>query len=435
MLDTLHEESNNCNLSLRISQVQTDNDAQKSGLKDGQLNNTSETTSFAQLDDSHENLNNSLEHATSHSSEHLNNSIEQINVPVGLSDTQTRTRSFSGDQLNNTLDTVNKNTQDSQFKRSNENTGVSDEYHVTDNSNTSISSTQHTTVGSDRMDQSGLEITELPMLLNNASKFKHNIPVLNEFYAKETKTLNTNMLINDEDDSQDLNFDSHKFAKVENDTPARTNEINVHQEAVAMDVDKNDYYKSFKNVNIEADKCSKVSIKELFAMNREEKCCNATSVSKASFDPNFSKPSFDPDFDNVKRMKMESTEKNWQYQELSKLNRVSKIETSVDIKSYKDKDPEEAGSPSSTSGSDSRTVEEGETSSILGLAESVNAQQLEEEEDDEEEEEEDDDDDLLEAAENAWDSYIKKHNSVIVSTFQGMFKSTVCIPSNFITKV
>ncbi|XP_033759609.1 uncharacterized protein LOC117341858 [Pecten maximus] len=270
--------------------------------------------------------------------------------------------------------------------------------------------------------QQNLDMSALRPLLNNSTEFKQTLPSLHQFYAKESKTLNTNVLLEKESGGESLNTDSHKFAKQDNDSPLRLNEVNLLQDMAPMEVDKNDHPKGLKDVNIQVDKCNKASIGIALCFAEQD----SLPVQTAKKNTDSESMCFDPDVDGVKRMKFESTEKNFQHQAFSKLNKKmadTEGSCSTVLQDFKNRHDSVPDSPKSTD-TDTKLEDEVESNSILGLSESVGAQQLEEDED-EEEEDEDEEDVLCDAADQAWDSYIKRHNSIVVSTFQGMFKSTV----------
>ena len=318
------------------------------------------------------------------------------------------------------------------------------------------------------------ESNELEPLLNNASNLKQKIPKIEEFYAKDTKTLNTNVVVTDFNEEA-LTTDSEKFHKQENNL-VETNDLSLLAEAVPMateSVKDDSPRKGVKDVNIQADKSKKLS------------------------------KSVDSDSDNensIKKMKFECAEKNFQYQALSKIKKDFDLteqnlslaslgeegvrlikdlgilgsldkdlcetmmqkshminsskglgadhsekvqEVSEDLcgkvadssvamtegcagKSAKTKqieDPEgcsqaskkiRKGSPSNDEGDEqSHGASNGEWSDTAGTDGSLVRATREITEAEEE------------AADRAWEAYVKDNHSVIVSTFQGQFKSTV----------
>jgi len=346
-----------------------------------------------------EHLNNSFEQETaarSPTTEHLNNSVESKSSSElhenesGNTQVKSATSNLEAESIGSICDNKCKRVQEELYLL------------------TELSSSEGQYVVGDDFTEGDL-LSPLKPMLNNASNFKQSLPSLQNFYSKESKILNTNVLINSASGS--LNIDSQKFAKQDNDSPMRLNEMNLLQDHVMMEVDKgvNDHPKGIKDVNIQADKCNKASISACFDRDSSEKC-NNWSMSSC----------FDHDTDSIKRMKFETTEKNLQHQAFIKLNRnVSSVTSTNADNCEKDLIPD---SPSSSR--DAEVKQEEETNSILALSESVGAQLLEEDEEDEEEEEEENER-LREAAEGAWEFYIKHNNSIIVSTFQGMFKSMV----------
>ncbi|XP_021344644.1 uncharacterized protein LOC110444603 [Mizuhopecten yessoensis] len=425
MLDTLHEETNKSNVIFMERQGSLPStDTPKS--EQDQLNNsldhiavsTSELTAMP-----NDQLNNSLdqitvstaEYTTTQSTEHLNNSHEQ--------------QSNSSEQLNNSVekkcvDAVETlSSCEAVASRTGERSTKVQHQHTLEQlcplvEGEMSSRNDFSFTGQQNLD----DMSTLRPLLNNSTEFKQTLPSLHQFYAKESKTLNTNVLLDKGIEGESLNTDSHKFAKQDNDSPLRLNEVNLLQDTAPMEIDKNDCPKGLKDVNIQADKCKKASIGIALCFVEQDSLTGQTT--KKNTDGG--SMCFDPDVDSVKRMKFETTEKNFQHQAFSKLNRnVSDLEGSCStaLQDIKIRADVIADSPKSTD-TDIKLEDEVESSSILGLSESVGAQQLEEDED-EEDDDEDEEDALCDAADQAWDSYIKRHNSIVVSTFQGMFKSTV----------
>lgn len=409
MLDTLHEETNKSNVinmgrqgSLPSAESQNSNQDQLNNSLDQLLASTTELTttpgSNVQLNNSLDSSASTAELTTSQgTSDQLNNSYEQI--------VQSGSEPSATEQLNNSMDRkeLAAGVDETLPRKSREITRVS--FHT------------------DQLLPLDGESNMAP-LLNNATEFKQTLPSLHQFYAKESKTLNTN--VDNENSGELLNTDSPKFAKQDNDSPLRLNEVNLLQDIAPMEIDKNDHPKGLKDVNIQADKCKKASIGIALCFVEQDFCNGKTS--KENTDSG--SKCYDPDVDSVKRMKFETTEKNFQHQAFSKLNRnmldTEESCSSTTLQDFKTRADLIPDSPKSTD-TETKLGEEVETNSILGLSESVGAQQLEEEDDEEEEEEEDEEDVLCDAADQAWDSYIKRHNSIVVSIFQGMFKSTVSL--------
>lgn len=431
MLDTLHEETNKSNViymerqgSLACTDTpKSERDQLNNSLDINEAPNSEVTTTPGNNDL----LNNSLEQITSSATEissvpsndTLNNSHEQC--------FQNTSESNSSEQLNNSLERKRLDAAEAlpacEAAKTGEISTMVQKQNVKEQFSPLV---EGATDSRNDLSLSGQQNLDMNMstfrpLLNNSTEFKQTLPSLHQFYAKESKTLNTNVLLEKESGGDSLNTDSHKFAKQDNDSPRRSNEVNLLQDVAPMEVDKNDHPKGLKDTNIQADKCKKASIGMALCFGEPDRMSSQTSKKNTDGDS----MCFHPDVDSVKRMKFESTEKNFQHQAFSKLNKSS-IDTEglcgAVLQDFQKRHDSVPDSPKST---DTETkLDDVESNSILGLSESVGAQQLEEDEDDEDEDE-DEEDVLCDAADQAWDSYIKKHNSIVVSTFQGMFKSTV----------
>lgn len=255
----------------------------------------------------------------------------------------------------------------------------------------------------------GLPCEDLQAVLNNAVNLKQKIPLFEQFYSKDTKTLNTNMLVNEYSEDP-IAVDSDKFSKPDNisnqDNSIEVNLASLSNEPVHFNVEVNKDSspgKGLKDINIRADKK------------------NTFRLSKMCSDDLFSSEDRSTEGD-IKRMRFEKTEKNLQQQELSKFNKVVfQMSSSGDCS----KDIESCKTVNDTSGvkcqseNDYQDNSDDETASVNEISEDfAGLQQCEEEilEAD------------IEAAEKAWEAYIKQHKqSIIVDTFQGQFKSTVSI--------
>ncbi|PVD18765.1 hypothetical protein C0Q70_21317 [Pomacea canaliculata] len=295
------------------------------------------------------------------------------------------------------------------------------------------------------------------------------LPCLEDYYCKETKTLNTNVLVSTYMQG-DIAVDSEKFAKVDNLTqvPAMK-EVNLLQEALQ---------------GMEEDKVEKTLIGKTLSSKRSNVITSTSSTNKASNsanlrvvktrnsailhkhcqNPNLLNNSYDYDDemlgfprmvdpsaqkglegkvlstqcgtsgaeDSVKMMAMAAemtpleVEKNVQMQALSKFN-TNVIKSNI---------REDISDRASTSGST-------ETEEADMEAEAESTEEEEEEEEQEEEEEAGAHSSIVEesralpnparcfttadvaAANKAWEDYNSKNNSIVVDTFQGQFKSTV----------
>ncbi|XP_060069441.1 uncharacterized protein LOC132549520 [Ylistrum balloti] len=430
MLDTLHEETNKSNVIFMERQ--------------GSLPST-DTPKCEQ-----DQLNNSLEYitpsaneltATTGKNDQLNNSLDQITVaeltsmPSNDQLNNSLEQSVSSEQLNNSLERKcvdgGENLSGCEAPTNRIGERITQQQQVVEQLSPLVDGDASSKNDFIFAGQQNMDMSTLRPLLNNSTEFKQTLPSLHQFYAKESKTLNTNVLLDKESGGESLNTDSQKFAKQDNDSPLRLNEVNLLQDMAPMEVDKNDHPKGLKDVNIQADKCQKASIGIALCFAEQKSMTAQTTMKNADSES----MCFDPDVDSVKRMKFESTEKNFQHQAFSKLNKNmsdTKGSCSVALQDFKNRYDSIADSPKSTD-TDAKLEDEVESNSILGLSESVGAQQLEEDED-EEDDDEDEEDVLCDAADQAWDSYIKRHNSIVVSTFQGMFKSTViCSDCNHVS--
>ncbi|KAK3094941.1 hypothetical protein FSP39_008127, partial [Pinctada imbricata] len=136
---------------------------------------------------------------------------------------------------------------------------------------------------------------ELKPILNNASSLKQRIPKIEEFYAKDTKTLNTNVVLSDFEE-ESLTTDSEKFHKQEN-NHIEVNDLSMVAEPVSVvteSVKDDSPRKGIKDTNIQADKSKKL-LKKMDSDSDDE--------------------------NSIKKMKFECAEKNFQYQALSKIKK------------------------------------------------------------------------------------------------------------------
>ena len=252
------------------------------------------------------------------------------------------------------------------------------------------------TSGAGSLVQPSSDETGQPVLLNNAVS-STSVPSLEDIYAKETKTLNTNVLA-EEYLSDAVTVDSDKFVKQDN-TSSNRHEM-IEEEGIINNILEASGKKEdepgprhIKDVNLRADKKAKFS----------KGTCAANLMQNLEQD--------DYDMNSVKRMKFEGTEKNLQMQELSKINkerilfgtrRVNmEAETLIDMDSDSDDDQDVEMEVSE------EEEEEGEPE-VIAAGTSFTASEVM-------------------AAETAWQKYLSKNDSVIVDTFQGQFKSTVSL--------
>ncbi|XP_060563372.1 LOW QUALITY PROTEIN: uncharacterized protein LOC132722815 [Ruditapes philippinarum] len=251
------------------------------------------------------------------------------------------------------------------------------------------------------------------IVLNNAIPTT-SVPSLENLYAKETKTLNTNVLAT-EYMEESVTTDSDKFSK--HDTNDRIE--NVDEEDLINNVmevttksDEFEMPKKVKDVNIRADK-----------KKSPKGACGSSSGVGSEKEDCFS-------LSGVKRMKFEGTEKNLQMQEICKIQKEVLISEALNVRKPKN-------------------VEQVERVSCMREASpSVDSDvecDIEDQEEDNDMEVSDDNDtgevvprvprtlaegacyttaEVL-AAEDAWQKYLRRNDSVVVDTFQGQFKSTV----------
>ncbi|XP_052107037.1 uncharacterized protein LOC127739380 [Mytilus californianus] len=282
--------------------------------------------------------------------------------------------------------------------------------------------------------------------LNNTSIFKKKMPSIEKFYAKETKTLNTNVLIS-ESPEESLNFDSSKYAKAEN-CPVVHNDIGVshvvNEPMVVMDLKRCRVSpKGVKDINIYADMCNKNVNMYCDAYEENEK---------------------------VKRSKFDTFEKNFQHQAFSKLNCLPERPDETDClsgKGTKDKKMNEKHHIVTMDSSNQSMANQDVISEKVNIhlqfkdnneqrqdmclggavndaeidqdTDSVDAIEQDEDEDVDTEQdpsekvnmEEDledgewDNDKLMRLADKRWMDHIMDNQSVIVKTFHGQYQSSV----------
>lgn len=284
--------------------------------------------------------------------------------------------------------------------------------------------------------------------LNNTSIFKKKMPSIEKFYAKETKTLNTNVLIS-ESPEDSLNFDSSKYAKADN-CPVVHNDISVshvvNEPMVVMDLKRCRVSpKGVKDINIYADMCNKNVNMYCDAYEENEK---------------------------VKRSKFDTFEKNFQHQAFSKLNCLPESPDETDClsgKGTKNKKMNEKHQMVTMDSSNQSMANQDVISEKVNLhlqfkdsneqrqdmclggaaydaeidqdTDSVDAIEQDEEEDADTEQdpseklnmEEDfedgewDNDKLIRLADKRWLDHIMDNQSVIVKTFHGQYQSSVSL--------
>ncbi|XP_041350619.1 uncharacterized protein LOC121369633 isoform X2 [Gigantopelta aegis] len=284
---------------------------------------------------------------------------------------------------------------------------------------TSASSPLQTDLGGKNVIYSSPDSKSGNLQLNNSIRVSKLPPDLLDFYCKESKTLNTNVLIN-EYSEEFVSTDSEKFAKQDNRFHMQSEENSILQEAVGMiDEDKNDKDPSgssfgIKDVNLHANKKKSRLI---------SKSC--TNVLKMDYTTG------EYGMNNFKRIKMESTdsvekcdmeqelskddteEKNIQIQALSKFNTCRNIsDEASDNESCDSMEVEGDGFVADLDSSEDEETITSINSIPTGALASAPKHQVCSQHD-------------IDAADKAWEDYIADNNSIVVQSFQGQFKSTV----------
>ena len=245
--------------------------------------------------------------------------------------------------------------------------------------------------------------TEKNLISVNATKAIH-LPYIEEFYMKDTKTLNTNVLAT-EFMHEVVQTDSEKFVKHDN---------------INRPVD------SFENMNelseFDTKGCSPKGVKDtnLLANVKEKfggECCKKPLL--CDEDNGYS-------INNIKRMKIEEDNKNIRMQSRLKVNTARNLtkeeEETVEMSPSVNPLNPALLLPNALANKDqifSNASREGvqvniagqNNSDVLATCERV-SQDLVRTED-------------IKEADRAWHNYREQNNSIIVDTFQGQFKSTV----------
>ncbi|CAG5115431.1 unnamed protein product, partial [Candidula unifasciata] len=254
-----------------------------------------------------------------------------------------------------------------------------------------------------------------------ASQLSPGLPSLDDFYSKETKTLNTNVV---SEFLQEITSDSEKFAKLDNRYRPPSKEINILQEAFG-----------------EEDKAEKVLIGHRFGSVKKTNLYAQTSVAVVkpvkNSDPNILNNSLDMDVEAMSKFvpsgaevvvaentlplklfpdnhKLDEVEKNVQMQAYTKFNTIpdrSNIRTDLidavpdpDCMEVDEADIESSDEDEIEVASHTSTVDE--CSSVPNCLRYCSSSEVG-------------------MANRAWDEYLAKNDSIIVSTFQGQFRSTV----------
>lgn len=248
-------------------------------------------------------------------------------------------------------------------------------------------------------------LEDQPVILNNAVP-STSVHSLEDIYAKETKTLNTNVLA-EEFLPETVAVDSDKFMKQDNTRLSSNRPDLIEEEGLLNNIleasakkDDDCNPRPLKDVNLRADKKSKLS----------KATCASGKMQNLEQD--------DYDMNSVKRMKFEGTEKNLQMQELSKINKERILfgtrrvnmeeEPTIDIDADSDSEESENQDVEMELSEDDDDETDGGEAEVLAVGNSFTTSEVI-------------------AAEAAWQKYLSKNDSVIVDTFQGQFKSTVSL--------
>ncbi|XP_049763411.1 uncharacterized protein LOC126092050 [Schistocerca cancellata] len=180
---------------------------------------------------------------------------------------------------------------------------------------------------------------------------------------KDAKTSNVNVLVTEEEANNELRFDSEKYPK--------------HESARRRDPLENPNLTEFHNFD-----CKTVSVKRIKETNLLQETVESTSEYVVGYNLESSRC-----FNNIKRMKLEDTEKNFRMECERKMR---DLDTTV----------AEVGS----SAGHSEDAEVPSTSTSVALSDEIEA-------------------------DKHWDKHLSLNQSVIVDSFQGQFKSTVVCSS------
>lgn len=229
------------------------------------------------------------------------------------------------------------------------------------------------------------------VLLNNMVS-PSSMPSFGDLYEKESKTLNINVLATEYMQTL-VTIDSEKFAKPDNIDRNQEN-VNLLSESFAAESEKDYRPMGIKDTNIRADKKSRlVQLCSSCCMEAHtDECCN---------------------LHGIKRMKYEGTEKNLQMQALSKLNKNKillknenvNLLSNVTVGMDQDVDMENSDDEDDDDNDEEINLENRGIVDDLGVIPYTDAD--------------------VEAASLAWRKYTDQNDSMIVSTFQGQFRSTV----------
>lgn len=243
--------------------------------------------------------------------------------------------------------------------------------------------------------------------LNNAT-LKMKYPEIEQYYAKETKTLNVNMLVMDNSD-ESITTDSGKFSKRDEIHPLQ-DDLDIVHEAIPVEASKKDAFDGIKDINLTTEQRG-YSMKNNAVTNHKD----------LEFDHN---PGFN---NNIKRMRTDEDEKNIRQQKLSKVNTKKLFDNlTTGVKLFSSRVVEDnLGSMDVASDSDGEVdMESGMSSAdedhdvssrsspVLESEVSLQCGDTCSPED-------------IATADKAWLEYLEQNRSIIVDTFHGQFKSTV----------
>ncbi|CAH1780800.1 unnamed protein product, partial [Owenia fusiformis] len=260
------------------------------------------------------------------------------------------------------------------------------------------------------------------IMSNNAPRGIH-LSGIEEFYMKETKTKNVNMLVDDLSDEEQIKTDSDKFTKQDN-TSRNLEDVDIEVAEITEELDvKGETSKRFKEVNLLANQRDKI-VGDCYLKK-------SLSQSFGSNDPCMS-------YNNIKRLKIDKTEN---VSNIEKLNLTKGM-------SYEEKENNLKGNTllqnmeTPMHGAHTLQFKKNEMSS--GDHENIrNPNQYGESMDIEMESPDTGDhilctqgpttDDIIDAK-KAWDKYLESNKSAIVDKFQGQFKSTVvCLECRYVS--
>ena len=260
------------------------------------------------------------------------------------------------------------------------------------------------------------------------------VPSIEDFWSKDTKTLNTNVLIAEM--TEELAMDSEKFHKMENTAEhlATSGDESLDEEVTTSDqlqelllaACDGSVSKPVKETNLVANcrekfldsvkmSCGQTSAEDVdnFISSMKQYCGKPAGATPVSAEPGDDVQNYD-NINNIKRIKIDDqAEKNLRMQAKVKVNteqNQTRSSASPPMASCvamnavpADQLIANSSSPVTISAASSQTVESSATSCTEGIITARHVQR----------------------AEEAWREYTNRNRSVIIDTFQGQFKSTV----------